>query len=40
MNHQIFKDCERTLEQLKSFFFYFLFIWTTALVAPLEISFL
>jgi hypothetical protein len=39
MNDRIFEDRERTLEELKFFFFYSLYIWTAAFVAPLEISF-
>jgi hypothetical protein len=40
MNDQIFEDCERTLEELKFFFFYSLYIWTAVFVAPLEIVFM
>jgi hypothetical protein len=39
MNDRIFEDHKRTLEELKFFFFYSLYIWTAAFVAPLEISF-
>jgi hypothetical protein len=38
-NDPIFEECERMLEELKSSFFYSLYIWTAVFVAPLEISF-
>jgi hypothetical protein len=38
-NDRIFEDYEKTLEELKSFFFYSLYIWISAFVALLEINF-
>jgi hypothetical protein len=38
-NDRTFEDQERTLEELKSFFFFTLFSWTAAYLAPLAISF-
>lgn len=30
MNNRSFEDCERTLEEVESFFFYTIYIWTAA----------
>jgi hypothetical protein len=38
-NDGIFEDQERTLEELKTFFFHPLFSWTAAFLAPLVISY-
>jgi hypothetical protein len=38
-NDRSFENLERTLEELKSFFFFSLFAWTTAYLAPLIITF-
>ena len=38
-NDKSFKNLERTLEELKSFFFFSLFSWTAAYLASLIISF-
>jgi hypothetical protein len=38
-NDKNFKNQERTLEELRSFFFYSLFTWTIVFLAPLVISF-
>jgi hypothetical protein len=38
-NDRNFNDQERTLEELKSSFFFSLFTWTTACLIPLVISF-
>jgi len=32
-----FEDREKTLEELKAFFFNILYLWTTAIVSPLEL---
>jgi hypothetical protein len=32
MNDRGFEDCERTLEEIKSFFFNILYLWTTVFV--------
>jgi hypothetical protein len=39
-NERCFKDFERSLEELTTFFFYMLYTWTTAWLAPLVISYL
>lgn len=39
MNDISFKNHERTLEKIKFLFFNTLYLWTTALVSPLEISY-
>lgn len=39
-NDRILKDHERILEELKSFFFYSLFIWTAAFVALWKLVFM
>jgi hypothetical protein len=39
MNDRSFKDRERTLEKIKSFFFKTLYLWTVAYVSPLTISY-
>jgi hypothetical protein len=40
MNDKSFEDRERSLEKLKSlFFFYTLYLWTTTFVSPLVISY-
>jgi hypothetical protein len=38
-NDRQFEDKERTIEELISFFFYSLYSWTAAFLAPLVISF-
>jgi hypothetical protein len=38
-NDRIFEDKERTIEEFRTFFFYSLFSWTAAFLAPLVISF-
>jgi len=38
-NDRNFEDQERTIEELKTFFFYSLFSWTAAFLTPLVISF-
>jgi hypothetical protein len=38
-NDRNFENQEKTLQELKSFFFYSLFTWTTTFLAPLVISF-
>jgi hypothetical protein len=38
-NDRNFEDKERMIEELKTFFFYSLFSWTVAFLAPLVISF-
>jgi hypothetical protein len=38
MNNICFGDNERTLEEIKSFFFKTLDLWTTAYVSPLTIN--
>jgi hypothetical protein len=38
INNRHFEDCEKTLEELKSFF-YSLYTWAIVFVAPLVISF-
>jgi hypothetical protein len=39
MNDISFEDCERTSEEIKSLFFNILYLWTTAFVSPLAISY-
>jgi hypothetical protein len=39
INDRSFEDRERTLEELKSFFFNTLYHWTTSFVFPLVLSF-
>jgi hypothetical protein len=39
MNNGCFENCNRTLEELKSLFFYTLYLWTTAFVSPVVISY-
>jgi hypothetical protein len=39
MNNKCFEDLERTLEELKSFFFNTLYLLTIACVSPLVISY-
>jgi hypothetical protein len=39
MNDRNFEDSERTLEELESFFFYTLFLWTTAFISPLVLNY-
>jgi hypothetical protein len=39
MNDKSFKDCERTLEEIKSLFFSTFYLWTIAFVSHLVISF-
>jgi hypothetical protein len=39
MNDRSFEDRERTLEEIKSLFFYTLYLWTAAFVSPLVISY-
>jgi hypothetical protein len=39
MNDRCFEDCKTTLEELKSLFFNTLYLWTTAYVAHLVISY-
>jgi hypothetical protein len=34
-----FEDCEKTLEEIKSFFFKTLYLWIVAYVSPLTISY-
>jgi len=38
-NDRYFEDRERNLEELKSFFFNTLYLWTTAYISPLVISY-
>jgi hypothetical protein len=38
-NDRNFEDQERSIEELKSFFFHSLFSWTAAYLAPLVLSF-
>jgi len=38
-NDRLFEDKEKTIEELISFFFYFLYSWTAAFLTPLVISF-
>jgi hypothetical protein len=38
-NNRNFEDQERTIEELKTFFFYSLFSWTAVFLVPLVISF-
>jgi hypothetical protein len=38
-NDKNFDNLERTLEEFKSFFFYSLFTWTSAYLAPIVISY-
>jgi hypothetical protein len=38
-NDRQFEDKERTIEELISFFFYSLYSWTAAFLAPFVISF-
>jgi hypothetical protein len=38
-NNRQFEDKERTIEELISFFFYSLYSWTAAFLAPLVLSF-
>jgi hypothetical protein len=38
-NARYFEDLERTLEELKSFFFFTLFNWSNAYLAPLVITY-
>jgi O-antigen/teichoic acid export membrane protein len=38
-NAKRFEDLERSLEELKSFFFFSLFTWIVAYLAPLVINF-
>jgi hypothetical protein len=39
MNYRCFENRERTLKKVKSFFFKILYLWTTAYVSPLIISY-
>jgi hypothetical protein len=39
MNDSCFEDCEKTLEELKYFFFNISYLWTAAFVSPLVISY-
>jgi hypothetical protein len=39
MNDRSFEDRERTLEELKSFFFNTQYLWTVAFVSPLVLSY-
>jgi hypothetical protein len=39
MNERSLEDRERTLEEIKALFFYTLYLWTTAFVSPLMISY-
>ena len=39
MNYRCFENRERTLEKIKSFFFKILYLWMTAYVSPLIISY-
>jgi hypothetical protein len=39
MNNRCFEDLERTLVELKSLFFNTSYLWTTAYVSPLVISY-
>jgi hypothetical protein len=38
-NDRCFEDCERSLEELEALFLNTLYLWTTAYVSPLMISF-
>jgi hypothetical protein len=38
-NDRNFENKDRTSEELRTFFFYFLYTWTTAFLGPLVISF-
>jgi len=39
-NDRNFEDKERTFEEFRTFFFYSLYTWTAAFLAPLVITFL
>jgi hypothetical protein len=39
MNDISFEDCEKTLEEIKSLFFYNLYLWAVVFVYPLVISY-
>jgi hypothetical protein len=39
MNYRCFEDCERTLEESKSFFFNTSYLWAAAYGSPLVISY-
>jgi hypothetical protein len=39
MNDRSFEGHEKTLEEIKSLFFYTLYLWTVAFVSPLVISY-
>jgi hypothetical protein len=39
MNNRSFEDLERSLEDISSSFFHTLYLWTTAFVSPLTISY-